>query len=338
MKKRKWMVALAAVLAVTMVGAVGCQKAKPYPSRDINMVVPWNPGGSTDLTGRAMADAMGKSLGTNIVVTNTPGSGGSVGALTVQKAEKDGYNILANGMLALTAMPVLGYTETTHRDWDYYLATFTPNVLAVRKDSPYQTAQDLLDDLAARPGEVTDGTGGMGSGGHLGIEVLCAATGLTYKHVPYEGGGKAVTAALAGEVDFTSQLLVEMQDMFVSGDMRALANFTSEDITLENGTVIPSILNFVPELEDRLPMGETTGIAVPKEQPAEVLTALDKAFGDAMKDEDFLGFCKTKGFIVTAMGREEAAKYVDKLASTVTWTLYDCGVATISPEKFDIAR
>lgn len=338
MKRRKWMVALAAVLTVAMVGVTGCQKEKPYPSRDINLVVPWNPGGSTDLTGRAMADAMGKSLGTNIVVTNTPGSGGSVGALTVQKADKDGYNILANGMLALTAMPVLGYTESTHRDWDYYLATFTPNVLAVRKDSPYQTAQDLLDDLAARPGEVTDGTGGMGSGGHLGIEVLCAATDLTYKHVPYEGGGKAITAALAGEVDFTSQLLVEMQDMFVSGDMRALANFTAEDIVLENGTVIPSILNFVPELEEKLPMGETTGLAIPKGQPDEVLTALDKAFDDAMVSEDFLDFCNTKGFIVNAMGREEGAKYVDKLASTVTWTLYDCGVASISPEEFDIAR
>lgn len=336
--RRKIAAILAAVMAVSMIGTVGCGQTKKYPSRDINMVVPWNPGGSTDLTGRAMADAMGKSLGTNIVVTNTPGSGGSVGSLTVQKAEKDGYNILANGMLALTAMPVLGYTTTTHRDWDFYLATFTPNVLAVRKDSPYQTAQDLLDDMAARPGEVTDGTGGMGSGGHLGIEVLCATSGLKYKHVPYEGGGKAVTAALAGEVDFTSQLMVEMQDMFVSGDMRALANFTAEDITLENGTVIPSILNFVPELADKLPMGETTGIAVPKGQPDDVMAALDKAFDEAMKNEDFLGFCKTKGFIVTAMGRKDAESYVDKLASTVTWTLYDCGVATISPEDFNIAR
>jgi tripartite-type tricarboxylate transporter receptor subunit TctC len=192
--------------------------------------------------------------------------------------------------------------------------------------------------MKANPGAITDGTGGMGSGGHLGIEVLCAATGLEYKHVPYEGGSKAITAALAGEVDFTSQLLVEMQDMFVSGDMRALANFTAEDIVLENGTVIPSILNYVPELADRLPMGETTGIAVPKGEPDYVLEALDKAFDETMKNEDFLAFCDTKGFIVNGMGREEAAEYVDKLASTVTWTLYDCGVATISPEQFGISR
>lgn len=342
MKNKKSLIAVAAIVAVALVGGIAYQqiggKATKYPSRDINMVVPWNPGGSTDLTGRALADAMGKSLGTNIVVTNTPGSGGSVGSLTVEKAEKDGYNILANGMLALTAMPVLGYTETTYKDWDYYLATFTPNVLAVRKDSPYQTAQELLDAMAANPGAITDGTGGMGSGGHLGIEVLCAATGLSYKHVPYEGGSKAITAALAGEVDFTSQLLVEMQDMFVSGDMRALANFTAEDITLENGTVIPSILNFVPELKDKMPMGETTGIAVPKGEPEEVLTALDKAFDEAVQNEDFLAFCATKGFLVNTMGREEAAPYIESLAKTVTWTLYDCGVATISPEEFGISR
>ncbi|MCI8576551.1 MAG: tripartite tricarboxylate transporter substrate binding protein [Lachnospiraceae bacterium] len=342
MKNKKSMIAVVAIVVVALIAGIAYKqigsKADQYPSRDINMVVPWNPGGSTDLTGRALADAMGKSLGTNIVVTNTPGSGGSVGSLTVQKAEKDGYNILANGMLALTAMPVLGYTESTHRDWDFYLATFTPNVLAVRKDSPYQTAQDLLDDMAARPGQVTDGTGGMGSGGHLGIEVLCAAAGLEYKHVTYEGGSKAITAALAGEVDFTSQLLVEMQDMFVSGDMRALANFTADEIVLENGTVIPSILDFVPQLADRLPMGETTGIAVPKGQPENVIAALDKAFDEAVKSEDFLAFCETKGFLVTAMGRTEAEGYIEKLASTVTWTLYDCGVATISPEDFDISR
>lgn len=342
MKNKKSLMAVGAIVVVAVVAGVAYQqianKTDKYPSRDINMVVPYNPGGSTDLTGRALGEAMGKSLGTNIVVTNTPGSGGSIGALTVEKADKDGYNVLANGMLAMTAMPVLGYTESTHNDWEFWLATFTPNVLAVRKDSPYQTAEELLQAMKENPGVLTDGTGGMGSGGHLGIEVLCAAAGLEYKHVPYDGGSKAITAALAGEVDFTSQLLVEMQDMIVAGDMRALANFTAEDITLENGIVIPSILNFVPELEERLPMGETTGIAVPKGEPDYVLEALDKAFDEAMTNEDFLSFCDTKGFIVNGMGRAESAEYVDNLASIVTWTLYDCGVATISPEEFGISR
>ena len=125
MKNKKSLMAVAGIVVVALAAGVIYQqtgnKTDKYPSRDINMVVPWNPGGSTDLTGRALADAMGKSMGTNIVVTNTPGSGGSVGSLTVQKAEKDGYNILANGMLALTAMPVLGYTETTQKDWDLHL-------------------------------------------------------------------------------------------------------------------------------------------------------------------------------------------------------------------------
>lgn len=342
MEKKKSLVIVAVIVIIAVVGGLIAtnflSKEDKYPSRDINMVVPWNPGGSTDLTGRALADAMGKSLGCNIVVTNTPGSGGSVGTLTVMKSEKDGYNILANGMLSLSTLPVLGYADTTVKDWDFYLATFTPNVLAVRKDSPYQTAQELLEAMKANPGAITDGTGGMGSGGHVGIEVLCATTGLTYKHVPYEGGGKAVTAALSGEVDFTSQLLVEMQDMFISGDMRALANFSPDDITLENGTVIPSILKTVPELADRLPMGETTGIAVPKGEPEYVTAALSKAFDEAIKNPDFLAFCKTKGFIVNGMQGEEAAQYMQKLSSTVAWTIYDCGVATISPEKFGIPR
>ncbi len=342
MEKKKSRIILVAVIAVALIAGViyNTQRGSSddYPSRNVNIVVPWNPGGSTDLTARALADVMGKDMGTSIVVTNTPGSGGSVGSLSVVNAEKDGYTILANGMLALSSMPVLGYTDKTHKDWDFYLATFTPNVLAVSADSPYQTAQDLIDDMKARPGQVTDGTGGMGSGGHVGIEVLCAAAGLEYKHVTYEGGAKAITAALAGEVDFTSQLLVEMQDMFVSGDMRALANFTENDITLENGTVIPSILKFVPELAPRLPMGETTGLAIPKGQPEYVYEVLDSAFATAVADKGFLDFCATKGFLVFGLDRAKSETYMDNLASTVTWTLYDVGVAKTSPEEFGISR
>jgi tripartite-type tricarboxylate transporter receptor subunit TctC len=116
------------------------------------------------------------------------------------KAEKDGYNILANGMLSLSTLPVLGYADTTPKDWDFYLATFTPNVLAVRKDSPYQTAQDLLDAMKAKPGEITDATGGMVPADTLALK-CSAQRPPSVQACPVEGGGKAVTAALSGEVD-----------------------------------------------------------------------------------------------------------------------------------------
>lgn len=340
---------LVATMALAML-VTGCSSNTPaegnkpsgaadkYPARDINMTVPFNAGGSTDLTGRVVGEAMGRNLGVNFVVTNTPGAGGSVGTQSVLTAKLDGYTMLVDGMLAFTSMPVMDTLKTMPDDWDMWMATFTPNVIAVKGDSPYETLEDLIADMQARPGEVTAGTAGAGSAGRIAAELLVGAAGVEYKHVPYDGGNAAIVAALAGEVDFVPQLLVEMKDMLVSGDMRALAVFTEQDLTLENGTVIPSITTVLPDLAAKLPMGETTGLLMPKGIDEGILEKLDASFAEAMKDEKFLEFCATKGFDVTAMTREESAAYVNNLQSVVAWTLFDAGVAKVSPEEFDIAR
>lgn len=339
MKKMNKLAAVGIAAALVLSGCSGGKSAaEKYPERDINMTVPFNPGGSTDLTGRVVGEAMGRNLDTNFVVTNTPGAGGSVGTQSVLSAKQDGYTILADGMLSFTSMPVMGLLDTVPEDWDIWLATFTPNIVAVGKDSPYQTMEDLLNAMKEKPGEVTAGTAGPGSAGHIAAELLSGASGTEYKHVPYEGGNAAIVATLSGEVDFAPQLLVEMKDMIVSGDMRALAAFTEKDLTLEGGITIPSITKFLPALASQVPMGETTGIAVPKGVDEGILAKLDASFDAAMKDQAFLDFCDTKSFEVTAMGREESAKYVKNLQSIVTWTLYDAGVAKTSPEEFKIPR
>jgi len=240
-------IAVGVVLLLTVPFTVLAQgtKEETYPTRTINLTVPYNPGGSTDLTGRALAAPMSKTLGVSIQVNNTPGAGGAAGSNVVQNATLDGYSILANGMLAFSSMPVLGTTTVTFRDWDIWLATFTPNIIAVRADSPYKTLDDLLADMKARPGKVTDGTAGPGSGGHIGAEVLRAAAKVDYKHVSYPGGAPAILAMLSGEVDYTTQLLVEMEDMIKAGKIRALACFSKDDIQIAGGPTIPSITKYV---------------------------------------------------------------------------------------------
>jgi len=310
-----------------------------YPTRDVNLRVPYNPGGSTDLTARALGESMGKILGTTFMVTNTPGAGGALGSTAVKNAPKDGYNILANGMLAFASMAVLDTLETTTDEWDFWLATFTPNVVAVRKDSPYETMDDLINALKENPGKITVGTAGPGSGGHIGMEVLRSPLGISYIHVPYQGGNPAIIATLGGEVEFTTQLLVEMEDMIKAGDLRALACLTPEDIEIKDGPVIPSILKFIPELASKLPMGETTGITVPKGLPDNVLKTLDAAFDTAVKSEEFISFTEQKGFMIVGINRgEESAKYMENLASIVSWTLHEAGVTKKSPEEFNIKK
>lgn len=309
-----------------------------YPTRDINMTVPFNPGGSTDLTGRIVGEAMGNDLGVKILVTNTPGAGGSVGTQTVLNAKNDGYTILADGMLAFTSMPVMDTLQTMPADWDFWLATFTPNIVAVPKDSPYQTLDDLVQAMKDKPGEVTIGTAGPGSAGHLAAELVTGAAGIDYRHVPYNGGNPAIVATLGGEVEVVTQLLVEMKDLLIAGDLRGLANLSGEEITLEGGVTIPSIGDALPDLKPKLPFGETTGLAVPKGLDEAVLERLDASFDAAMADQAFLDFCDEKGMQPVGINRDKSADYVAGLQSIVAWTLADAGVAVKSPEELNIPK
>ena len=123
---------------------------------------------------------------------------------------------------------------------------------------------ELVKDLKDNPGNVSVGTAGIGTGGHIGIEVLKSALGFDYKHVPYEGGNPAILAALSGEVDLVPQLSMEMVDMFRGGKLKGLAALTEKPFEIEGADPIPSIAELIPELKSIVPLGEAFGIAVPK--------------------------------------------------------------------------
>lgn len=336
--------ALAALLALVVAGgfvfAQGTNEAPVdnYPNKNINMTVPYSAGGTTDLTARALANAMGNELGVTINVVNTPGAGGSAGTLNVQNAKVDGYTMLANGMLAFCTMPINGYTDKTYRDWDIWLATYAPNVIVVPANSPFNTIEDLIEAIRKNPGQITAGTAGVGSGGHFGAEVVKAVAGADYKHIQYAGGGAAFTATLAGEVQFCPQLLAEYKDAIIGGKVKALCTLSDKDIEIAPGMVIPSIAKSYPEAAKYLPMGEVTGILIPKGLPESSLQKIDKAFDVAVKDQAFLDFCETKSFEVMPMGREESQKFLDGFASKACYILWDAGAAKEDPAKFGIER
>ena len=338
MSRLKKVLAIASAVALMGVTACAGSGGDDFPTRDINVTVPFGAGGSTDLTARIVGEGMGAHFENKIVVTNTPGAAGSVGTQSVMNSKHDGYTLLADGMLSFTSMPVMGTLETLPKDWDFWLATYTPNVIAVPASSPYQTIDDLVQGMKNNPGQVSAGTAGPGSAGHIAAELLANAADTEYKHVPYEGGNPAILAALAGEVDFAPQLLVEMQDMIIAGDLRALATLSDKDITLEGGIVIPTIATALPDMASILPMGETTGLAVQKGLDESILKSIDGGFEAAMKSQAFLDFCAEKGMDPVAMGRADAAKRVDDLQKIVAWTLFDAGVAENSPENFEIPR
>ena len=334
--KKALSILLVLVVVSSAVFAQGQQEA--YPNKNINMTVPYGAGGTTDLTARALANAMGKDLGVTINIVNTAGAGGSAGTLNVQNAKVDGYSLLANGMLSFVTLPINGYTDKTFRDWDVWVATYAPNVVVVPKDSPYNTITDLVEAMRANPGQITAGTAGIGSGGHFGAEIIKKAAGVDYKHITYAGGGPAFTATLSGEVDFCPQLLAEYKDAIISGDVKALCTLSDEPITIAEGITIPSIKEFYPEVSDLLPMGEVTAILIPKGLDEASLQKLDHAFELAVQDQAFLDFCESRSFEVTPVGRADSQAYLEEFASKACYILYDAGAAPIDPAEFGIER
>ncbi len=331
----KKILALVVILALSATSLM----AEDWPTKNINLTVPYNAGGTTDLTARGLANGMSNGLGVTVNVINTPGAGGSAGSLNVQNARLDGYSMLANGMLAFATMPVNGYTEKTFRDWDIWIATYSPNAYIVPKNSPYNTITDLVEAMRKNPGKITAGTAGIGTGGHFGAEVLRAVAGADYKHITYPGGAAAVTATLAGEVDFCPQLLAEFKDLILAGEVKVLASASDADIDLGKGIVIPSLKKAYPkESAKYLPMGEVTGILIPKGLAEAKLKKIDEAFDFAVKQKDFLDFTALKSFVVNPMGREASQKFLEAFAARASYILFDAGAVTIDPAKFGLKR
>ena len=341
-KKTMWVLAAVVIIGVAFLWPQLNQKkeeVKKWPTQDISIVVPYPPGGGTDLTTRALADEMAKALKINVSVVNMPGASGSVGTIAVWNKPHDGYTIAANGLLAFASYPVMGYTDKTQKDWHIWIATFSPNAIVAKGEGgKYKNMNDLLTDLKSKPGQVIFGTAGVGTGGYMGSEVLKAGTKLAYKHVPYQGGAPAIVAGLSGEVDVVPQLLMEMVDHIRAGKMNALAVLMDQPFKLSGAADIPGISTSVPAIKPYLPMGESFGIMVPKDTPPQVVKAIDDAFKIAVKSEVVKKFADQKGSVVLALSGEEAQAHVAKLSSIVSWTLFDGGSAKISPEKFGIPR
>lgn len=356
MKKRMLALTLVLLLAVSMLTACGTkessgdnsgnsgevvdqQKEPTFPTKDITLIVPWNAGGASDLIGRLLVNEMEDTLGVSVSVVNTPGATGTVGMNDATLAKHDGYTLIANA--TPYSHGVMGLADWAPSDWDYLAAYYVPGIIAVSKDSQYKTFDDLYNALKANPDTVTGGTAGSGSTGFNNMEILKSADPVfgNYKHIAYSGGAAAVTATLAGEVDFTPQLSNEMIDLLRSGDLVALAALTEDDLTLDGVSyTIPSIKNFVPETESVLPCGDAFGLMFPSDVPQEAKDVLEAAYLKACESDSAKSFANEKGMMLQAMTMEESNALRDSTASMVCWILYDSGVATVSPEEFGIAR
>ena len=223
MKKVDAVVLLAAaLLALTTALA----QAPAYPTKPVRLVVPFSPGGASDLTARTLAQKMGESMGQSIVVDNKPGANGVLGIDLVAKSQPDGYTILLTDRGSLTVNPSL-YVKLPYdpvKDFSYIgIATDGPYVLVANPKLNVKTVQELVALSKSKPGTVNYSSIGIGSMAQLNLEAFNQKMGTDMLHVPYKGAAPAAQAAAAGEVGVTIAAVPAVQGFIKDGRLRALA-------------------------------------------------------------------------------------------------------------------
>ncbi len=333
MRKIALVLAVLCLAVVLGSGPVSAQSWKP--THPITVVIPWPAGGASDTTGRMIAGQMEQTLGQRMVIVNTPGGAGAIGTKEVWDKPHDGYTLTANATAGFVSYAVLGRMEQTHRDWAYFLPMYTPNVIAVKPDSPIKTVEDLVAAMKAKPGAFTVATAGVGSSGYYFIEQFKTVAGVTYRHVPYAGGAPAVVAVAAGEAEMVPQLSIEVAELLRSGKLRALAVSSKDPLTIDGYGTIPSISKTLPKFED---YGSYFGLMAPKDLPTNVMAAYEDAFQKAAATKAVKDYAVTKGGLPISLSGAKASELVEQLARKEAWIMFDAGQAVKNPADLKIQK
>ena len=256
-----------------------------YPDRPITLIVPFPPGGSTDVVARILANKASALLGQKMVVENRPGAGTVIGSRLVAKAAPDGYTLLmGNTSFTVNASLLKDLPYDTVKDFTpiAFIAS-TPGVFLAQAQKPYKTFKEFVDYTRANPGTVVYSSAGIGSWPHLSMEMLADTVGLKMLHVPYQGTGPAKADLIAGRVDVKIEGYVTSKDMVQDGRLNVLA--------VTGAKRAPYLPNVPTIAELGYPGYESIywlGILGPAGMPADVVATLEKVMLEICKDPEFI--------------------------------------------------
>ena len=303
-----------ALIAVVLSALAWGAAAQDYPSKPITMIVPFPPGGVADIVGRPLAAVMEKSLKHPVVIVNRTGAGGAVGMAAVAKSAPDGYTILM-GLSSISIFPVADRIQGRAPAYELKdfapiaLITADPTVLVVRADSPWQTLQDFVASAKAYPGKINYSSSGVYGTLHVAMEIFANAAGIQLFHVPYQGGGPAVTALLGGQVHALASGPAAAIGQIKGGKMRALASWSTERLKL-----LPDIPTF-KELGYDAEFYIWSGVFAPAATPAPIQARLRQAVREAATSAEFRAAMDKVSTPVSYLDAPEFQKYWDRDAA-----------------------
>lgn len=280
--KRRHLVTLAGSLAVTAAG----HAQERFPTRPLRVIIPFAPGGSTDILARICCQILTKALGKSAVAENITGAGGTIGAQHVLDAQADGYTLMAGTPGPVTINPLLMPDISYDAAKDFKGVAFvgdSPAVVVVRQDSPIRTLKDLIAAAKAAPNKLTYASAGVGSFAHLSGELFQWRAGVKMRHVPYRGSAPAATDLLAGRVDVMLENYPSVQSYIGSGLMRALAVGT-----LKPTALLPNVPTVAAEGVAGYESTSWFGLLVRTGTPAIAINAVNAAINAGLAEPAIL--------------------------------------------------
>lgn len=307
-----------------------------FPEKDINGIIQWGAGGSTDLVARSVTPHAAEVLGGNVVMQNMTGGVGVIALKYVLQQPADGYTLLI-GAENPQLYKVLGLGTEDYGDYIpiNVLARGVPIIVA-SPDAPYDDFDGLVEYAQANPGEVRVGSTGPGGLPSVVSTMLTSEVDLPMTEVPYDGDGPALTALMSGAIDIMPAVLGAALENIEAGRMKPIAL-----IDVEANDLLPGVEPITakhPEYDKYLPWGPFFGVFVRQGTPDDVVQKLTEAYAAGAQNEKFTAMLDDLGYDLLNLSGDEARDFLNNWQSVSSWLVYDGGMGKVSPEEFDIPR
>lgn len=281
--RRRWLLATAGAVGLTLgVGALPAAAQDAWPSKPIRLVVPFTPGGVTDTSGRVVAEFLGRRLGQQVVVDNRPGASGNIGTAQVKGAAPDGYTLV----LGFDGTMVINPHVFSKLPFDT-LKDFTPIgkigdatlILVARPDASVKTLVDVISVSKSQTNGLSYGTSGTGGTPHVAGELLRIRTGARLMHVPYKGGGQAITDVVGGQVPLVYTAVAGAHGFVRSGKLRGVAVSSAQRVPS-----LPDVPTFAEPGVPDFVVNSWVGLLAPAGLPSAIATRLNTELNAVLND------------------------------------------------------
>jgi len=290
------------MVLIFMGGGLFPIQASDFPTKEIQIIIPWAAGGATDLVFRALGASTAKYLGKAVVVVNRPGGAGAVGYTEGAQAKPDGYTLVA-AVTPLTILPHQVKTAFSYKSFDPVINVVSdPSMFLAKVDTPWKNLKEFVDYAKKNPNTITVGNSGAGGGVHLVALAFEKAAGIKLNHIPFSGGGPSVTALLGGHINAVSVSPPEGISQVQAGKLKIIGLFSDKRLEL-----FPNVPT-AKEQGINFTMGMWRGLAAPMGTPPEAIKKLHDAFKKGMEDPVFKKNAKDMSVELHYLGPEEFGK------------------------------